>query len=448
MAPARMTLGLRARVALAFGVLSLVVSVVVAGATYAFARYYLVSQREASSLTRALVDGRAVEAALTSGAKPGTALETVPTVGSSQALLNVDGTWFSRGVAVSPEDLPGSVLGLAATSGGSWQRFDVGGAPYLAVVLTVADGTYAEVFPLRDLDSTLTAIGWLLIVAGLAALIIGAAVGALAAQRLLRPLRALAAGAQLIARGDLSARVAVVPDPDLGSIAVAFNEMADAVQSRIARESRFAANVSHELRSPLTSVVGTAELLHRRRDALPQREARLVVALHAQVGRMSQTLLDLLELSRIGNDAPVQADAVDLAALIRELLTERNLPVELLSGSAPLVRSDARRVERIIGNLLDNAVRHGGGLRQVTLALLDEEVLVYVDDAGPGVPEAERAAIFEPFHRGQLAAGPSGAGLGLALVREQATALGGSVAVTTSPQGGARFTVRLPRELP
>lgn len=438
-----MKLRLRTRVAVTFAALSLTVAGLVSATTYAFASWYLLSQRETASLTRAALDARAVDAFLVAGATASEALEQIPSVGTSQPMVRSGSTWYTAAVTVPPDALPADLLALS-TSGGAQQRVNVSGDPFYVVAIPVQSGTYVELFPLRDLDRTLTLGGGILTVMTLMAGLLGAIIGASTVGRILRPVRRMSDGAQRLAGGDLNTRMELTGDPDLDPISDSFNDMAKAVQARIARERRFSANVSHELRSPLTSVLGTAELLERHTDELPARETGLITVLVEQVRRMSQVLLDLLEISRIGADDPPQWESADVAALCREVAQQRGLDPGLVIGDRPVVRTDARRLERIIGNLIDNAERHAGGVVQVIVQRDRGAVRILVDDAGPGITAEVRERLFEPFARGQSATQTEGAGLGLAIVREQAHALGGEVAVEASPVGGARFVATLP----
>ena len=438
-----MRLRLRTRVALSFAALSLIVAGTVSATTYAFASWYLLDQRESAALTRAALDSRAVGAYLETGSSPSDALDQIPSVGVSQPMIRIDGTWYTSAVTVPPDGLPGDLLAAAQPSGAR-QRFSIAGDPFYAVAIPMESGMYVEVFPLRDLDRTLTWGGWTLVALSLLAALFGAIIGASAVGRILGPVRRLGAGARRIAGGELGTRIDLTGDPDLDPIAASFNDMAGAVQARIARERRFSANVSHELRSPLTSVLGTAELLEGGRDRLPEREAGLVTVLAQQVHRMSTMLLDLLEISRIGTDDPPQWESADLAALCRDVATQRGVDPAVVVGDHPVVRTDARRLERIVGNLMDNAERHAGGVVQVLIQEDPDAVRILVDDAGPGIDEGLRDRLFEPFARGESPGRTEGAGLGLAIVREQARALGGDVTVESSPSGGARFVTRLP----
>ena len=446
-----MRFGLRTRVALAFGLLSLIIAGAVSGATYSVARWYLLNQREDSAITRAVLDSRSVDASLAADLAPVTALEQVPSVGTSQPMIQVQGVWYTSGVTVPPASLSASLLSTAAKDGGSHQRTTIGDEEYLLVAIQLGTSVYVEVFPLRDLDLVLTIGGWLLVIQTLFAGIIGVFVGRYTFARIIRPLLRLGAGARRIASGEFSTRIQLMRDPDLDPIAASFNGMAESVQSRIKREQRFSANVSHELRSPLTAVVGTAELLERNLDDLPEREQRLIGTLHTQTARMSQMLLDLLEISRIGNDDPLLKESVSVTTLCLDAVHVRGLPEDLIhieDEGDHLVTTDTRRFERIVGNLIDNANRHGGGVTAIRIARIShsdpEHIVVAVEDAGPGIPVDEVPKLFEPFTRGEDAKETSGAGLGLAIAIEQAHLLDVELRVESVDPHGARFVMEIP----
>ena len=446
-----MRFGLRTRVALAFGLLSLIIAGAVSGATYSVARWYLLNQREDSAITRAVLDSRSVDASLAADLAPVTALEQVPSVGTSQPMIQVQGVWYTSGVTVPPASLSASLLSTAAKDGGSQQRTTIGDEEYLLVAIQLGTSVYVEVFPLRDLDLVLTIGGWLLVIQTLFAGIIGVFVGRYTFARIIRPLLRLGAGARRIASGEFSTRIQLTRDPDLDPIAASFNGMAESVQSRIKREQRFSANVSHELRSPLTAVVGTAELLERNLDDLPEREQRLIGTLHTQTARMSQMLLDLLEISRIGNDDPLLKETVSVTTLCLDAIHVRGLPEDLIhveDDGDHLITTDTRRFERIVGNLIDNANRHGGGVTAIRVARISdsdpEHIVVAVEDAGPGIPVDEVPKLFEPFTRGEDAKETSGAGLGLAIAIEQAHLLDVELRVESVDPHGARFVMEIP----
>ncbi|MCH9676413.1 MAG: HAMP domain-containing histidine kinase [Actinomycetia bacterium] len=446
-----MRFGLRARVALAFGLLSLVIAGAVSGATYSVARWYLLNQREDFAITRAVLDSRSVAASLTAGSTPVVALEQVPSVGTSQPMVQVQGIWYTSGVTVPPDALPASLLSVAAKDGGAQQRTTIGDEQYLLVAIQLDTGIYVEVFPLRDLDLVLTIGGWLLVVQTLFAGIIGIFIGRYTFARIIRPLLRLGAGARRISSGEFSTRIPLMRDPDLDPIAASFNGMAESVQSRIKREQRFSANVSHELRSPLTAVVGTVELLERNLLDLPEREQRLIGTLQTQTARMSQMLLDLLEISRIGNDDPLLKETVSATTLCLDAIHVRGLSEDLIDvddTDEHLITTDTRRFERIVGNLIDNANRHGGGVTAIRIARTSDtdpaHIVIAIEDEGPGIPPDEVPKLFEPFTRGEDAKETSGAGLGLAIAIEQAHLLEVELRVESVEPHGARFVMEIP----
>jgi len=450
-----MHLGLRARVALAFGLLSLVIAGAVAGSTYSVARWYLVNQREAAATTRAVLDSRAVSAALTAGLTPVSALEQVPSVGTSQPMVQVQGVWYTSGVTVPPDTLPVSLLSVAASEGGALQITTIGDEQYLLVSIQLDTDIYVEVFPMRDLDLVLTIGGWLLIVQTLLAGIAGIFIGRYTFARIIRPLLRVGAGARRIASGDFSTRIPLTRDPDIDPIAASFNGMAESVQSRIKREQRFSGNVSHELRSPLTVVVGTVELLERNLGDLPEREQRLIETLQTQTARLSQMLLDLLEISRIGNDDPLLKETISVTTLCLDAIHVRGLSEDLIhvDGSVDhFITTDTRRFERIVGNLIDNANRHGQGVTAIRIErVIDTDphcIVVSVEDQGPGIPANEISKLFEPFTRGEDARETSGAGLGLAIAMEQAHLLDVELRVEKVDPHGARFVMVIPAAVP
>lgn len=441
-----MQFGLRTRVALVFAVLSMLVAVLVASGIYLVSRSYLTNQRQSAGLTRTLIDARSVDAGIAGGTPPGEVLNALPVVDQSQALIRVGTVWYSRGSTIAPSDIPESLLDLTLTEGGAQQTFSIDDEYFSGVGVYTRSGLYVELFPLDDLRETLRNAALLLVALAIGSFLVGGALGRYVGGRLLRPLDQMGTGARALADGDLSVRLPDHGDPDLDQISDSFNYMAAAVESRIERERRFVANVSHELRSPLTTVVATAELLEAHQDGFDSRQARLVTSLASQTRRMTRILLDLLEISSVTAAAPVQHYATDIAELIEGILVARDLDPAILHGDRPIVTTDARRVERVVANLVDNATRHAEGVAQIVIEVDQDHVLVHVDDAGPGLPPDVVDSLFEPFARGAdvTERGVEGAGLGLAIVREQSRAIGARVTVGSSPLGGARFTLHLP----
>jgi two-component system sensor histidine kinase BaeS len=286
----------------------------------------------------------------------------------------------------------------------------------------------------------------LLIASGVAALL-AAAVAALLARRLTQPLRRLGAAAGELAAGRSPEPVPREGTEELDELALAFNGMSE--QLALARDAERAVllSVSHDLRTPLTSIRGYAEGIED--GTIDPGEAAAVVGREA--GRLERLVGDLLALARLRQGVlEVRSEPVDLAAVAREAEERlrpraREVGVEVLveGGPAPAT-ADHGRALQVVTNLLDNAIRVSPRGGVVTIATAPGELRV--SDRGPGIPEAELPQAFERFHlRARTGNGsPEGAGLGLAIVRELTEAMGGSVAAENLPGGGARFTVRLP----
>ena len=308
---------------------------------------------------------------------------------------------------------------------------------------------YIEVSNLDELERTLGALGTALAAGAIVATVLGALLGLLASRRVMRPLGTIAITAEKIEKGDLSARLVNSKDRDLARLVNSFNSMTDSLEEKIQRERRFASHVSHELRSPLTSMRGAVELVANRKGELGERAQLGVELLEKDVKRFERIVLDLLEIARIEAGA-ASIDLVPLRAepLVRSVLSHLSIDQGLLEVDEAVgvrqVEVDARRFERVVANLVENANNHGGGVKAIRLQYAKKSLSVHVDDAGPGVPFSERERVFERFARGGQGRHLPGAGLGLALVTEHLRLMGGSVFITESPERGARFSVSLP----
>ncbi len=278
---------------------------------------------------------------------------------------------------------------------------------------------------------------------------VGAAVaGWYVSRKVLRPIRTMSQTAERISGGELEARLDAFGDPELEPFQRSFNEMADNVQERIERERRFTSDVSHELRTPLTSMLSSVQIARRRADD-PVAVDHALADLEQRSDAFRDLVLDLLEISRIdAGVADLTTEAIDPEQLVRAVLQATDneaVPVQHTVESPNILHGDKRRIGQVVQNLLENAERYGDGPTAVTIRSVDGQVSIAVDDAGPGVPEHERTFIFNRFSRGQAGLGSSdGSGLGLALAAEHVRLHGGTIGVTRSPSGGARFEVLLP----
>jgi two-component system sensor histidine kinase MtrB len=457
-------LGLRTRVTAAFALGALGLALLLSLLTYTLSRTYLLRQREASALRQAFVNARFVQAGLrATGPDVAELLSDLETPATSESLVERRGERFaSNPVEVGHDDLPRELREQVGTGTAARQRFRLAGSPRLAVgvPLPAVQATYYEVFSLAELERTLRVLTGSLVAGAVVTVLLGVALGRWVSGQALRPLAVAGQAARSISHGRLDTRLEPDPDPDLRVLSVAFNDMADALEQRIERDARFASDVSHELRSPLTTLTTTVELLHARRAELPASAKESIDLLRVEVERFQRMVLDLLEISRLdAGVAELALEEVQAEELVREALRVAS-PAGAMAPDCPppvavgdevgdlVVQVDKRRLVQVVANLVANAERHGGGLAGVRLERAGDRVRILVDDAGPGVPEAYRSRIFERFSRAPASAGArrdgGGVGLGLALVAEHVRLHGGAVWVEERPGGGARFVVELP----
>ncbi|WP_116198716.1 sensor histidine kinase [Amycolatopsis circi] len=446
-------LSLRWRVSAAFGLGLLVVVSALSAATWHLATGYLLNQRQQSADRHSRVNARLVDNEVRSQSDGlGELLSGLAAGPNSTVLVSLPGGWRTAGRPVGPENLPPDLLSRAHPGAPAHERFIADGIPVLAVAqpLPSSNGFYVELHPLLGLERTFRNLRMILVMGTVACGMFGVVLGAWAAQRALRPLAAFTETAARIARGDMRARLPEQGGPDLAPLAATFNSTADALEQRVRRDARFAADVSHELRSPLTTMTTVAEVLDRRRDAMPAPAQKALQLLLAELHRFRGMVLDLLEISAVDQaDNGDDRELVDLGPLVRSGIASSPAPRPTLDLSPQplLVAADRRRLDRVLANLLDNAARYGGGAVRVAVHARNGVVRLEVDDAGDGVPAELRERIFERFSRGMHAGRrdpDSGTGLGLAIVADHVYRHNGRVWAEARPGGGARFVVELP----
>jgi two-component system sensor histidine kinase MtrB len=330
-----------------------------------------------------------------------------------------------------------------------YQRADVGGKPFLVTggpsgkstelyFFFSEQGLQHELAQLRNILSG--GVGILVLLAALAGIVL--------ARSALRPVARASTAARSLAEGLLETRLPVEGRDEFGTWAQSFNEMAAALEAKIealsaaqARERRFTADVAHELRTPLTALVGEASLLAEQLERMPAESRRPAELLIADVGRLRRLVEDLMEISRFDAGAEsVQAEEVDLAALVSAIVRARGWDGRVrLEGGGLRVTSDPRRLERIVANLVDNALEHGGSSVSVRVG----DGAIEVADDGPGIAAEHLPHLFERFYKADASRSGAGTGLGLAIAQENARLLGGEIEVESDPGGGSRFTLRL-----
>ena len=440
--------GLRAKVTAGFALGALIMSSATGLLSYDLTRRTLLAGRERSAVRAAYFDATVVQSGLNSDA-PGDVLRSLDTGGSRRAALRRDGHWFVRNADDVTPVIPADLMRMVSQGQPGTQRVRTDSGPAVVIGIPLPDDTqFYVVDSLSELNNTLQVLALVLTLVAGGTAVAGAALGAYTARRALRPLASVADAARHITAGDLTARLDPTTEPDLENLTISFNRMVDQLSLRLDRDRRFAADVSHELRSPLQTLSAAASVLSGRRDRLDERSAQAAGLVAHEVARFQSLVTDLLDLAR-GDQSPDLAP-IPIADLVRQVAKSRGLEPDAVTITGPETwLADRRRIERMVANLLDNADRHGGGAVAVRLGCEADVRFIEVDDEGPGVPPQDRTAIFDRFVRGRTASArgdSDGTGLGLALVARHAAAHGGRVFVTDRPGGGARFRVELPTD--
>ncbi|HEY3163799.1 MAG TPA: HAMP domain-containing sensor histidine kinase [Candidatus Limnocylindrales bacterium] len=335
----------------------------------------------------------------------------------------------------------------------SWQN--IVGKPSL-VIGGRSGGTGPAVYFIHDVTPIVEALDQLrlaLIVGALVLAVVAVVAARVVARGVLAPVDEASRAAQRIERGDLDARVPVASDDEFGVWADSFNRMADSLQDTIVRleaaqtqNRRFVADVAHELRTPVSALVAEASVLGDHLDAMPPDARRTSELVVHDIGRLRSLVEDLMELSRFdAASEEVRLRPIDVVRLVRDVAAARLRDAILELPDGPIaIDTDPRRLERIVGNLLDNAREHApGALVVVRLRATVDDVRIAVLDRGPGVPADRLDRIFDRF----FMADPSrrgGSGLGLSIAAEHAALLGGALRARNRDDGGLEIELRLP----
>ncbi|WP_432506057.1 MtrAB system histidine kinase MtrB [Kineococcus arenarius] len=374
---------------------------------------------------------------------------------------------------LSPADVPAGLrravtssdvqqVQLVDLSGGS-------GAPSLVVGSTVTLPRAGErelyfVYPLTSEQRTTALVRRTFAGGGLALVVLVGAVAWVVTRLVVQPVREAAGTAERLAGGRLDERMRVRGSDDFARLAGAFNEMAAGMQQHIGRleelsrlQQRFVSDVSHELRTPLTTIRMAGEVLHDARAGFEPVAARSAELLMTQLERFDTLLADLLEISRFdAGAAALEPDPQDVRALVHRVvdftaaLAERRGSTVLVSEPASpcTAEVDARRIERVLRNLLGNAVEHGESRPiEVTVVCDERTVAVGVRDHGVGLAPAQLPRVFDRFWRADPARARTtgGSGLGLAIALEDTRLHGGRLDVWGSPGHGCHFVLTVPR---
>lgn len=336
------------------------------------------------------------------------------------------------------------------------------GAPL--TIPTVGPYELYYLFPLVQEQQTLDLVRGSILATGVVLVALLGVVAFIVTRQVVVPVRAAARTAERLSSGNLDERIPIKREDDLAQLARSFNEMAESIDAQITQleelsrvQQRFVSDVSHELRTPLTTIRMAADVLFESRDSLAPAISRSAELLQNQLDRFEALLADLLEISRFdAGAAKLDSDSVDLVPLVQRVIDgcapladSHNLRVRFAAYERPCSAvCDARRIDRIVRNLIDNAIEHGNeqGVL-VELAGDGDVVTLTVRDFGVGLRPGEAALVFNRFWRADPARARTtgGTGLGLAIALEDARLHGGWLEAWGEPGAGACFRLSLPR---
>src|SRR3954452_1639720 len=436
---------LRRRLTIAFALAVGVSAVALATGSYFVVRHNLLRDSANSSAKQARRNLRL--APLYLPGKPNELLGAYRGTGGFDTVLWSGGQIYASKF-LTLRQVPGGLRAVVAKGQLGYQRTTIAGTHYLVVGGPAKGGELYFFFPEDGLRHELAVLRNILLAGGALLVLLAALAGAFFARQALRPVARASEAAHSLAEGLLETRLPVEGRDEFGAWAQAFNEMAGALEAKIAalsaaqaRERRFTADVAHELRTPLTGLVGEASLLAEHVERMPAESRRPAELLIEDVGRLRKLVEELMEISRLDAGAEsVHMESVDLAALTGAILRSRGWEERVrLNGGEAVVTSDPRRLERILSNLVGNALEHGGDGVEVRVS----SDFVEVTDHGPGIAPEHLPHVFERFYKADPSRAGRGSGLGLAIAQENARLLGGRIEVESEPGRGSSFTLRL-----
>jgi two-component system sensor histidine kinase MprB len=359
-----------------------------------------------------------------------------------------------------------SARGISLPVNAATQRLAAAGGASFFTDATV-DGTHLRILaeplgtgravqyaqPLTEVDSLLRRLRLILALLDIGGIALAALLGRLVAGAAVLPLKRLTQATEHVAlTQDLSGRIELTGEDEIGRLATSFNAMLDALErsmsaldASVHAQRQLVADASHELRTPVTSLRTNIEILQQAQDMELDERQRLLADVVEQIGELTLLMNDLIELAR-GEEPSTDTEDIRFDVLIVDVAerTRRNSPETplLLELTPTLLAGVPARLERAVANLLDNAVKYSPSGEPVEIVLTNGELTVR--DHGPGISAEDLAHVFDRFYRGAESRGRPGSGLGLAIVRHVVRQHGGAVTAERAPGGGTLMRVRLP----
>ena len=465
-------MSIRLRLTLWYVLLLAVILIVFSGALYSILSLSLYSEVDRTLQTRAAEVQRGADAALQIQSDVRQLLvrgrfflpsaDVFATPGIYVQIMTLDGTAVSRSENLSDQTLSitSAVLDRVAQGSSIYTNSSVAKIQLRTFVAPLnaggrSIGMIVVAQSLQSVNDTLSRLATLLGFGTIGGLLLAFIVGAFLARRALAPIDQMTQSARSISdAGDLTQRIQQPPTRDeVGRLAATFNDMLERIEELFRAQQRILADVSHELRSPLTAIRGNLDLLRRGAfENSAERDASLA-AIDSESARMQRMVQDLLLLAQADAGVQIQKQVVELDTVLLDVYRQARLKaggvkVTLGSEDQAQVMGDPDRLKQLFTNLVDNAIKYTPSGGEVTLSLVRDPqwVHVAVADTGAGIPEADLPKIFERFYRVDKARSRDrgGTGLGLSIVKWIVDAHGGRIDVKSEVGKGTTFTVSLP----
>ena len=375
-------------------------------------------------------------------------------------IVRLDGVAFLREdkngnlVGALPTDIGSALLDTAMLRAGTVLHGHRGRIVWAAAPSVGPDGRMIVTVLARKATNGLQqARGWFFMASGIV-VALGAVVAVTLSRKLTRPIRDADQAARRIAAGELSTRL-VEPEhhrtDEMADLTRSVNAMAASLERSKAVEQQFLLSISHDLRTPLTSIRGYAEAISDGATKDPGWAAGVILK---EARRLERLVADLLDLAKLQSRSfSLHMQPVDLSAVATDCLIafgaeaqEAKLRLEVDAPARVMVHADRDRLGQIVANLVENAKKYATARITVAARIVDSSAMLWVDDDGPGIPVADRPHVFERLYRGERrpVRAENSSGLGLAIVAELAAAMGATVAAEEAPGGGARMVLRFP----
>jgi signal transduction histidine kinase len=349
--------------------------------------------------------------------------------------------------------------GVSVKKIGYEERFD---RKLISVTIPLLDGARLEGIiylytPLAKITELTTEFAYLWLIAALLFLVIALYIGIKVVKKLTDPISNMKQAAENLSKGDYSTRLSIKSKDEIGELGKAFNQMAESIQKEDERKKEFLANVSHELRTPISYIKGYSDALITGMVKKEQEEKQYLQLIHREAGRMERLVGDLLDLSKLDtNEYKLEKMVLPLAQLIEEatrkyipVINEKCLYLKYDLDPDVIVNGDAGRIEQILQNLMDNAIRYTekGGI-QIGLSKSGNQCCIQISDTGKGIPAEDIDKIKQRFYRVNKARTrlDGGTGLGLAIVEKLVFLHGGSINIRSQIDKGTTVEIYMPME--